>query len=87
MIPPEKIIRPCRSCGVRIFFAEGEKTGNLIPIDSAARPNGNYVTVMRNGKVIAEHYDPAAHGDCIRRVAHFATCSAAEQWRKKGEGK
>lgn len=74
---------PCKSCGAQVFWAL-TRNGKSTPIDSAARPDGNVVTLWRkaDGTVHVERYDRMKHGDAVRRTSHFATCPNAEQHRR-----
>jgi hypothetical protein len=74
----------CKSCGASIYWATTE-LNKAAPIDAEPDPAGQWVMVMRAGKVRVLKYDPIKHGaSAVRRTSHFATCPNANQHRSKG---
>lgn len=75
----------CRSCGAAIFWLETTK-GKLMPID--AKSEMRVVAVQAADHLILASKQDRDVGDARARViptytAHFATCPAAGDWRKR----
>jgi hypothetical protein len=62
----------CRSCGATVVWAK-TRNGKSMPLDQVDPNTGNVRIV-----------DGVAHvGMTGHHVSHFATCPAADKWRKK----
>ena len=76
----------CKSCGARITWLE-TAGGKRIPIDEDPVENGNIVTDVVEGRLVASVFrtPELAAGfapDEPRYVSHFVTCPQAGAWRK-----
>ncbi len=73
----------CRSCNASIVWAKTFK-GKLMPVDVHPSPDGNVLLYEETGLLRAE----VQKGDDAKlkwvdyRRSHFATCPAADQWRR-----
>jgi len=73
----------CKGCPARVAWCRTEK-GKAIPIDLEPTKSGNIVLEQPDprdapiARVVRSNLLP----DTPRYVAHFATCSAAERFRK-----
>lgn len=82
----------CKSCGADIIWIK-TAAGKSIPCDSDARtywknPHGSDVIVTPNGEVYkADLTGDLAQATGIGYISHFATCPAADKFRKKKEKK
>lgn len=76
-------ITQCRACRQPIIFAE-TSAGKVIPINAEPVAHGTVALFdgPGSGKVIALFGKKATSGATELFVAHFATCPAAEQFRK-----
>lgn len=87
----------CGKCGAEIEFYR-MATGRVMPVDARPNPNGNLTLVEEGGTKIIEFMprlkaedDDGVASDpednpyrLTRYVSHFATCTAADFYRKKG---
>jgi hypothetical protein len=82
---PEYDIAACRSCDAPIVWATSSG-GKRMPVDALPVPDGNVELTLQPGSwvgpVAAVLTAPSLFAKPLRK-AHFATCPAAEQWRKR----
>lgn len=82
-------LTPCRGCGKEIAFIK-TKNGKSIPVDPEARyflpgQGGGYTYILMDGETMRgkpteeSPYVPYKIG----YISHFATCPAADSFRKK----
>ena len=79
---------PCRGCGKEIAFIKTEK-GKTMPVDpdphTFVPEDGLNTYVMENGEICRgrelDYGD--MHGTRIGYISHFATCPAADKFRKR----
>lgn len=80
--------RKCKSqeCGAEIFWTM-TRNGKSMPVDVLPTNEGTFVLRHRKSedKLYADKYDPAEHHGRLRYVCHWATCIAAESFRKPKE--
>lgn len=86
----------CRSCHAEVYWAtsvppEGEKEkSNPVNADSLGEPGGNQDTWRDENGLLRYRYIRKAQMSAdlpeghLRAVSHFATCSEAASWRRKG---
>jgi hypothetical protein len=87
----------CGKCKRDIEFYPHRATGKLMPIDAMATPKGSLIKVDVDGVIMLE-VDPTAKDDDgvalgpddnpyrgERFTSHFATCTAAAFYRRKGK--
>jgi hypothetical protein len=78
----------CRRCQAPILWANHFKTGKANPLDDKPAENGNLLLARGNE---AFEYEVLTGEDLVRAhaeqrelyISHFATCSYAQQFRKK----
>jgi len=75
----------CESCDAEIFWARTQ-SGKAMPVDVDPRPDGNVVVVDQDPLtvLVLKGGEPAGG---LRYVSHFATCSHANQHRRRGKRK
>jgi hypothetical protein len=84
--------RPCRACGVRIFFSTIIETNRSCPFDAEPAADGKYVVgawglEFANGQkqiVSMAKYDPREDDGSLRYHSHFTTCTNPSQFSRKG---
>jgi hypothetical protein len=71
----------CASCGAPIFWAKTTH-GKAMPVDAAARFDGNIV--IRDGMafVLGPRAEPTGE---VRYTSHMWTCPKRDDWRKGGK--
>jgi hypothetical protein len=78
-------IAACRSCDAAIVWATSSG-GKPMPVDAEVSDDGNVELSMQPGlfvgPVATVVTGPTLFGK-PRRKAHFASCPAAEQWRRR----
>jgi hypothetical protein len=73
----------CRRCGAPIGFAR-TANGKMMPLDPEPVEDGNVFVVEAPGSVtaiVASKANPTPPGE--PHLSHFATCPAAESFRRK----
>lgn len=83
-----KVISKCRACDAPMIWTVNQKTGNRMPIDAEAVPDGNVEVVDWDqetpvSKVLTKR-ELGAHslyGMPVRYTSHHATCPKAEAFR------
>lgn len=75
----------CKSCGAEIIWLVME-SGKKMPCDAQKIPcrenvNGKYILVLPSGKLIRADID--LDSDVYGYTSHFATCPAANDFRKE----
>ncbi|GIE75777.1 hypothetical protein Aph02nite_17270 [Actinoplanes philippinensis] len=87
MTGPEPVwdIANCRSCDAEIIWATSSG-GKAMPVDAAVSEDGNVELSLQPGlfvgPVATVITGPTLFPKPMRK-AHFATCSAADKWRRK----
>lgn len=69
----------CKSCGVALVWAK-TIDGRTMPLNASPDPTGNIELVGGLVKVLRKTDPPPAPEN--RYLAHFATCPAAQRFRK-----
>jgi hypothetical protein len=91
-----RVAEECRSCHAEVYWAlpaDPESTSNGMPLEKAALgdPAGNVDTWRDSQGVLRYRYIRKAEMSAelpeghLRAVSHFATCSEAASWRRKGK--
>jgi hypothetical protein len=71
----------CKGCGAKILWVRSALTQKPVPLDFVPQATGEFVlTPLGTAVKIGKHDRPAV--DELRYVNHFATCPAAEQFRR-----
>lgn len=73
----------CRKCPAEIRFCK-TASGRWTPIDSEPNPDGNLVMdgVDDEGITVVKVVNLFTPANSIRYMPHFATCPAAEEFRR-----
>lgn len=80
----------CRACGATIMFLKTAK-GKTMPVDESAvffkaHPDGKELFILGDGTTMrGNRVTDRAEGDRFGYISHFATCPAADQFRKRGK--
>lgn len=80
----------CKSCNAEIRWIKMKGTGKAMPVDAQPisysenmHPGAEALTlVTEHGTIVRTQFDP--DGDKVGYTSHFATCPAAEQFRRRG---
>lgn len=85
----------CKGCGAEIVFVK-MKSGKSMPCDPEPTPywekrGGETKVVTQDGLVVSGDISRMPHGHSgeatgVGYIPHWATCPAANQFRKKAEG-
>ena len=79
--PLQPLVLACRTCRAPMFWAKVASTGKNIPIDAAAREDGNIVLIdHRTCTVLGP--DEAAEIPGRKYQSHFVSCPDAKAWRR-----
>lgn len=68
--------RPCKACGVEIFFVESDATGKTLPLQRVK----SVYTIGLNGKAHALPKDVIGRD---RWISHWETCPGTEQIKRQ----
>ena len=78
----------CRSCGAPVRWARSKSTGQAMPLDPPANPNGNLGVVEiveQHGKALSlpvVAVNPTRSLTEYRYLSHFVTCPNASTHRR-----
>jgi hypothetical protein len=75
--------RPCRDCGAPMIWARWADSGKGIPLNAEPDPERGNLVLHSDGTVEKVTYlaEARKRGDDLY-VTHFATCPAADSFRK-----
>ena len=81
----------CKSCGAPIIWIQSPK-GKWIPCDEGLIPykadrSGKEAIVTQKGEIIRCNLTFEGKGDGAGRIAHWATCPAANLYRRRKNGR
>lgn len=74
-------MRACRSCGAPVVWFPTVGGGRM-PLDPAARPDGNVAVVDGVAVVLGSERQALLAAEAPRYVSHFATCEQAGEHRR-----
>lgn len=78
---------PCGSCGEQVYWLRHERTRKQAPINVEPREDGNVLVDFETAtyRIVSrdEPMLPGLEPVAAKRVSHFATCTNADQHRRR----